>query len=472
MCRSEPKYANAIAETSFRLVSNFHAPKKFLKQILTSLLSTITVHDKLIFSRITAMNATVNSTLSVYLVHLEVKLMEELTMSDITWYVNRFKHFKWRSNIELVKSNESFTIYTEDMDHFDASSSYTVRIVNTIGNQDILPRYMKIAKITTNVTEHTAICTDVVVTSVFDDPYLMIQRVTCLEKLSSASVQSSRIDPRSVITYIGCSVSVIALVISIYISRNIGISSSIPGNNLENLTIALGLSNLLFMLGIGAHDYQTLCYVIGVLLHYLWLVSFSFMSIAVSYMCRNLTKMVANTSHGNGDETNTKYVLTIFGLLVPICFVLPPVMLDYLEVSGFSASYAGLICFPTGYLINAIFVSGPITLSIVVNTVALVLIIFHVMRHNKETTHIRKSQSFQQGKVYLRICLFAGIFWITGIIGSVLRSDFIDFVFIILCSFQGLGVAVANLSTTRVLGAFKRASTTKYPETLDETISL
>jgi hypothetical protein len=42
-----------------------------------------------------------------------------------------------------------------------------------------------------NVTEHTAICTDVVVTSVFDDPYLMIQRVTCLEKLSSASVQTS-----------------------------------------------------------------------------------------------------------------------------------------------------------------------------------------------------------------------------------------------------------------------------------------
>lgn len=472
MCRSEPKYANAIAETRFRLVSRFHAPKRFLNQIVVSLLSTITVYDKLVFSRIRAMNATVNSTLSVYLVHLEVKLMEELTMSDITWYANRFKFFKWRSNIELVKSNDSFTIYTEDIDHFDEDSSYTVKITNTIGNQDRLPRYMKYAKITTNVTEHTAICTHVVVTSVFDDPYLMIQRVTCLEKLSSASVQSSRIDPRSVITYTGCSVSVIALVISISISRNIGISSSIPGNNLENLSIALGLSNLLFMLGIGAHDYQTLCFVIGVLLHYLWLVSFSFMSIAVSYMCRNLTKMVANTSHGKGDEINAKYALTVFGLLIPIPFVLPSVLLEYFEVLGLSASYAGTVCFPTGYLINAIFVSGPITVSIVVNTVALLLIIFHVTRHNKKTNHIRKSQSFQQGKVYLRICLFAGIFWITGIIGSVFRSDFIDFVFIILCSFQGLGVAMANLTTTRVLGAFKRASATKHSETLDETLSL
>ena len=79
MCRSEPKYANAIAETRFRLVSRFHAPKKFLNQIVASLLSTITVYDKLVFSRIRAMNVTVNSTVSVYLVHLEVKLMEELT---------------------------------------------------------------------------------------------------------------------------------------------------------------------------------------------------------------------------------------------------------------------------------------------------------------------------------------------------------------------------------------------------------
>ena len=74
--------------------------------------------------------------------------------------------------------------------------------------------------------------------------------------------------------------------------------------------------------------------------------------------------------------------------------------------------------------------------------------------------------------MYLRICLFAGIFCITGIIGSVFRSDFINFVFIILCSFQGLGVAMANLTTTRVLGAFKRASATKHSETLDETLSL
>jgi hypothetical protein len=42
----------------------------------------------------------------------------------------------------------------------------------------------------------------------------------------------------------------------IIISRKLALTKSTPGNNLENLFVALGLSNVLFMIGIGANDYH------------------------------------------------------------------------------------------------------------------------------------------------------------------------------------------------------------------------
>jgi hypothetical protein len=44
----------------------------------------------------------------------------------------------------------------------------------------------------------------------------------------------------------------------------LALTKSTPGNNLENLFVALGLSNVLFMIGIGANDYETVCYILGI----------------------------------------------------------------------------------------------------------------------------------------------------------------------------------------------------------------
>ena len=91
-----------------------------------------------------------------------------------------------------------------------------------------------------------------------------------------------------------CSISAIALLISIIISRKLGLTKSTHGSNPENLCVSLGLSNVLFMIGIGANDYQTVCYILGILLLYLWLVAFAFISIYVVYMCNTLTQTVAH----------------------------------------------------------------------------------------------------------------------------------------------------------------------------------
>ena len=201
------------------------------------------------------------------------------------------------------------------------------------------------------------------------------------------------------------------------------------------------------MIGIGANDFQTLCYILGILLHYLWLVAFAFMSISVVYMCNTLTQALAHKHDDNGSVFKSKCLFACLGLFLPIMFVFPSVLLDFFRVPYFAAKYSGSVCFPTGYLSNLAFVSGPITLSIVLNTIALIRIMIYVTRNSITMSHVRKTNSFKEGQVYLRICVFSGIFWIMGILGAFFQSMIIYYVFIVLCSLQGLCVLVAQMTT-------------------------
>ena len=71
-------------------------------------------------------------------------------------------------------------------------------------------------------------------------------------------------------------------------------TSAIPGSNLETTSISLLLSNVLFMFGVGASDIKEVCFVIGVILHHLWLSVFYFMSMATLCLIINLTKLRSN----------------------------------------------------------------------------------------------------------------------------------------------------------------------------------
>ena len=233
------------------------------------------------------------------------------------------------------------------------------------------------------------------------------------------------------------------------------------------MCVALGLSNVLFMIGIGANDYQTLCYILGILLHYFRLVSFAFMSISVVYMCNTLTQTVAHKHCDNGSVFKNKSLFAWLGLFLPIIIVFPSVLLDFFRVPYFSAKYSRSVCFPTGYLSNLVFVSCPITLSIVLNTIALIRIMIYVTRNSITMSHVRKTNSFQEGQVYLRMCVISGIFWIMGILGAFFQSTIIDYVFIVLCSLQGLCVFVAQMTTRLIRKEIRgyRRPKLSYPST-------
>ncbi|XP_063424719.1 uncharacterized protein LOC134708227 [Mytilus trossulus] len=261
---------------------------------------------------------------------------------------------------------------------------------------------------------------------------------------------SSNWSVSAIMTYICFSVSIISLVVLIVFNRKQDFYASIPGSNLENLSISLLLSNLLFTLGIGASSIPGLCYVVGVTLHFLWLTVFAFMSIAVVYIMSNLLAIKSRREVPKRDLVRKRRHITVIGILIPLLIVVPGIVIDQTGPEYWSLGYGGAVCFPNRYPSNVVLFSGPAVLSVGIDFVCLTYIISQMCRVRLELRHIRKLNLYKDAQIYLRIVALSGVFWTTGIIAAIYEMQWLDVLFTILCGLQGFFVAVANINTSRV----------------------
>ena len=218
---------------------------------------------------------------------------------------------------------------------------------------------------------------------------------------------------------------------------------------------------IVFMVGVGANDHSPICYMLGATLHYLWLSVFSFKTIAIVFLTHNLMKMSANNSHMHSSKTVTKIWLTVLGFALPILFVAPSLLMDIIPVPELRPQYNGQVCFPTGYPANLAFVSVPWGLSMLANIGCFITIGVFVSKISHETRHVRKSTKYQYIFVFSRITVVSGMFWILGIVAGLVESPIAEFVFIVFCSFNGLFIAIANLTTKNVHRAWRTSGTKK-----------
>ena len=303
-------------------------------------------------------------------------------------------------------------------------------------------------------------CTNISIDSFLNDsrhPHILsINTVACedeqneMQQNHEPNLVNEKDEYITYITYTGTCFSVISLICSVVVCRRSGLSTSIPGSNLENLSLALILANLLFLTGIGAKKYQNVCTVIGIVLHYLWLLVFSFMSISVIYFVYDVRRISISTTNKMCCVC-AKHFLTIAGLLLPFVFVIPALFLEFIfPTTQFSPNYGGAICFPTAYPANLLFVSGPLMISVGLNLICITILTIYFNIKEGEASKIREGNYSQQIGIFLRLSVISGLFWITGTLSSVLQSEVLDYIFVVTCSLQGFLIAVANLTTKRV----------------------
>ena len=85
-------------------------------------------------------------------------------------------------------------------------------------------------------------------------------------------------------------------------------------------------------------------------------------------------------------------------------------------------------------------------------------IFIYICRQKVESVNLIKSQSFQAAQVYIRLGIVSGILWIIGILSGILKSEFLDIFFVIICSLQGLFITMSNLTTRQVCARLRKKS--------------
>ncbi|CAG2192313.1 unnamed protein product [Mytilus edulis] len=230
-----------------------------------------------------------------------------------------------------------------------------------------------------------------------------------------------------------------------------GQTKCVPGSNMENLSTSLLLANIVFMFGIGASRIYRVCYVAGIILHYLWLTVFSYMTIAIAHIVYTISQLKPRNSIKHEDVVKKRCMVTFVGLLIPLLIVIPGIVVDQFGPEYWSLGYGGSVCFPNKYPANIIFFSGPVVFGVAVDCFCMVQIVTQICRVRMGMRHIRKLNIYEDAQIYLRIVVLSGVFWVTGIVAAISESEWLDYVFTILCGLQGFFIAVANMTTTRVL---------------------
>ncbi|CAC5372940.1 unnamed protein product [Mytilus coruscus] len=396
----------------------------------------------------------------INLIYITARIQKKLTAKAMLDFETKYKNAVWS-----IKLNDSHGL--AELNTVDDTSFQTRLQPEEVLNKREIETKTENLNIDIKGNFNAKLCDKtIIVCDINDgnrDKELIVKEITCIDFTQRSPTTPNAMDvSMKVMTYTGMGISVIALTVSVIIHRRLGMHISIPGSNVENLSVALLFSDISFLIGVGANDYYLVCYGVGIILHYLWLLVFSFKSIALIHMCYTITQMSTSNSYAHGETQNKKRLFTFLGLFLPVMIVAPAFVIDMGEVPGFNLDYSGSICFPTGYPANLIFVSIPIGLSVIINITCLICIAGFIAKQSFELQHVRKSNSFQHIQVFARISVVTGMLWTTGLIGAIVQTEFMEYVFVVCCSIQGLLIGIANLTTKRVYRAlwkYEKSST-------------
>nr|XP_006814219.1 PREDICTED: latrophilin-3-like [Saccoglossus kowalevskii] len=226
----------------------------------------------------------------------------------------------------------------------------------------------------------------------------------------------------TIITYVGCSLSLICLLLALALLLYLRELTSTRIIILKNLIVALMMAEMLFITGINATHNETLCTVVAVLLHYLYLAVFSWMLVQGVQLFMKIRKVF---------NSNIRVLyFCLFGWGFPAIVVGITLALDY---RGYGTDSHCWLSVERDTIWAFV---GPALLVILVNTVVLILVIkvFMSVKSNKDKTDVEKIRSGVRATALLLPLL--GLTWAFGLLAIDESTVAFQYIFAILNSLQ------------------------------------
>jgi len=250
-----------------------------------------------------------------------------------------------------------------------------------------------------------------------------------------------------IISIVGCSISLIAVIITIVVTLFFWRALKSPRSKvLLNLCAAVAVSCILVISEGSARDNKLGCTVLAALLHYFLLALFCWMLCEGVLLYFLLVKVF-----GGGAEDKVKYFY-LFGWGFPVIIV--AISLGSTQADGYGSSEGCWLDVPSGLIWAFI---APAILIILINIVVFILVIRQMMgtRHVQNKTQIEKVKA--GAKATAVILPLLGITWVFGLLSFSSSTVAFQYIFAIANSLQGLMIFIFHcLLNKQIQDAIKR----------------
>ena len=269
---------------------------------------------------------------------------------------------------------------------------------------------------------------------------------------------------KGIVSLVCIAISLGSLLVTFFVYCLLKSLRTIPGKSIMSLIVSLFFAQLAFELSYLASALETACLILAIVQHYLFLVSFAWMSILAWNLCANITSNTPSSTNTNS-FTFIRYTLFAWGL--PVFMVTLCICLDMFTTYGVGYGHSAGLCWLHGPRSVLYFVVVPLAVTLCFNVFFFTrtVVAIHTVAKNTDKAGISRKRS--ELVVYIKIASLMGFTWVFGFLSGSLPHDAFDYIFIIINGLHGFYILLAFVFRKSVLRLIMDA----YSENKSKTVS-
>nr|KAI8766920.1 putative adhesion G protein-coupled receptor E4P [Biomphalaria glabrata] len=226
------------------------------------------------------------------------------------------------------------------------------------------------------------------------------------------------------------------------------------GLNNMFLSSSLLLAQVCLMITSLISSLSTMCTVLGVVTHFLWLWMFSWSFLCSYHMFQVFT---SNTRRTSSQQDRLKFWKKIlFSLTCPSAIILTTVVCSYLASGAKDIGYGRFSCYLNSTLLVGLTLVWPLSLVTLTNVVLFTVAVNKSHSVRKLQTIFKKNERDNESHNYAMISSVTGAFWTVTIVAAALGNDFLRLISIVMNGLQGLTIFMSFICNKRVLLLYKQ----------------
>ena len=261
----------------------------------------------------------------------------------------------------------------------------------------------------------------------------------------------------SILTYVGCSLSIIGCIFVLLTYTLFSELRTLPGKILMNLSATILATCIFTVIGIplfSLAEKEELCQTTAIVMHWLVLCEFSWMMI----MSYELTRTLIRATQLKPVQTKNakRHILLVYML---IGWGSPTVITGVCVIVNYTTDYIrygreGFCWIEHMNSMYTVFIA-PVAILIILNGITFSITSYLLFRAWRSQAKLHKQNSTSYFRIYLSVFSVTGLTWIFGFVAILSRGDWAWYLFIIFTSTQGFTNCVAFLFTQKVASLYK-----------------